>query len=1055
MLNHSGVRPRDILPFAGAAIVGLAAVVLPGPPTDWALFAVGAGLTLLIATVGFAAARARRGRVLIVVLPLLYFAAVALLRHSGTTGAAGFVPLIMLPIVWLALFGSRSQLIAGLVAMAAALLIPFLLFGDPRYPSTAWRSTLLWLVIATLTGLAIQSLVARQRTTRDRLSSVLQNATGTAIIATDANGTITVFNRGAERMLGYSASEVIGKATPELIHLPEELAAHAAELGIQPGPGMFQELGRKAEAGTWAFTYVRKDGRHVPVSLTLTVERDPAGVTTGFLGVATDIGERLRAQAALEAERDFSATVVDTAGSLVMVLDPERRIQRFNRACERLTGRTEAEVLGLVPSEHFVPSAEDAARVSGALREARPEDYPIDFEVEWLSAHGERRLIAWSSNCLLDGDGRISHIVAAGTDVTERRRALHAAMEASRAKSDFLANMSHELRTPLNGVIGMLELLMDTDLSPEQREYARTATTSGDALLGVINDILDFSKIEAGKLELDDTDFDLRQVVEDATEILALEAHGKGLELTAWIDEQVPPLVHGDHGRLRQVLTNLLSNAVKFTQAGEVAVRVSAEPQANRLLVRAEVADTGIGIEPARIAELFEPFSQEDSSTTRRFGGTGLGLAISRQLVELMGGELSAESAPGRGSTFRFTASLQPAKGTRPTRRPRAGLPEGLRILVVDDSATNRQIVRGYLDARVTVCDEAESAEDALVLMHTAANSGVPYAAVVLDCHMPGMDGIQLARAIRATPSLRTARLVMLTSAVSQRDSAREIDVDAHLTKPVRRASLLETIAGVLDSAGGPRPAAEPAAAEPSVPATGKCVLVAEDNPVNQLVIGGMLAKRGYEADIVTNGRAALAELDRERHAAVLMDVQMPELDGYETTRRIRAGEDGAPRMPIIAMTAGAMEGDREAALAAGMDDYLSKPLRPEQLDAVLERWVGATAAAPPEPILDESRIRGFRESYPDIAERLVALFIDTTPPLLDELETASARGDEESVRRLAHKLKSSCDNVGAARMAAACRTLELPGSAHAALVEDLRAAYPATLAELRGAVTA
>ncbi|HWM09280.1 MAG TPA: response regulator [Solirubrobacteraceae bacterium] len=913
------MHPREILPFAGAAVIGLAAVLLPGPPTDWALFAVAAGLTVAIAAVGFLAASLQRGRALIVALPLVYFIVVALLRHSGTNGAAGFVPLIMLPIVWLALFGTRDQLVLGLVAMAAALLIPFLLFGDPQYPATAWRSTLLWLVVATLTGLAIQLLVARVKSTRDRL----------------------------------------------------------------------------------------------------------------------------------KAERDFSAAVVDTAGSLVMVLDPQGRIERFNRACEQLTGRSEAEMRGRRVSECVAESAE-AERVGKLIGEATPADFPISFEIEWLAAAGEPRLIAWSNTCMLGDDGRISYVVAAGTDVTERREALREAMAASRAKSEFVANMSHELRTPLNGVIGMLELLLDTELDPDQREYARTASTSGDALLSVINDILDFSKIEAGKLELDETDFDLRQVVEDATEILAHEAHGKGIELTAWIDEQVPPLVRGDRGRLRQVLTNLVSNAVKFTPSGEVSVRVGADPRGDSLVLRAEVIDTGVGIEPERIAQLFEPFSQRDTSTTRRFGGTGLGLTISRQLVDLMGGELTAESVVGEGSTFRFSAVLGRASG-RPTRRARRGLPEGLRVLVVDDSATNRQIVRGYLDPRVTTCDEAESGEDALMMLHTAANAGTPYALVVLDFHMPGMDGAALAAAIRGTASLRSARLVMLTSAAAQRALADGVEVDAHLTKPVRRASLLETVGEVLG--GEPRPAE--VVAPPTTPSGGR-VLVAEDNPVNQLVIQGMLAKRGYDADLVTTGRAAVETLDRERHVAVLMDVQMPDMDGYAATRRIREDEAAGPRMPIIAMTAGALDGDREAALEAGMDDYLSKPLRPDRLDAVLERWIGgAPQPAADPPLFDDSRIRGFRESYPDILERLVALFIETTPPLLDELAAASQRGDREALRRLAHKLKSSCDNVGAVRMSAACRRLEDSADEYRALVDELRAAYPATLAELRGAVTA
>jgi PAS domain S-box-containing protein len=1045
MIEHSSVQPREILPFAGAALLGLLVVLLPGPPTDWAVFALGSFLTFAIAAIGFTAAGVKRGRPLILLLPLAYFVAIALLRHSATTGAAGFVPLIILPIVWLAMFGSRRQLVIGLAAMTVALLLPFLAFGEPRYPPTTWRSTVLWVVVATLTGLAIQSLVVRVRTTRDLLSGVLQNATATAIVATDPDGTIKVFNRGAERMLGYSGDEVIGKLHASALHDDREMEACAAELGVEVGPEVFNALGPEARRWTW----VRKDGTTLPVSLSVTVEHDDEGAVAGYIAVATDKTAVLRAEAAVKAERDLAAAVIDTAGSLVMVLTPDRRIERFNRTCEALTGRSEAEVRGKRPAELFPADPAEAERVAKVLSQAKPEDYPLEFELDWLDANGERRLIVWSNSCLLDEHGEIEHIVAAGADVTERRNALYDAMDASRAKSEFLANMSHELRTPLNGVIGMLELLMDTELDREQREYARTAVTSGDALLAVINDILDFSKIEARMVELDIGDFDLRQVVEDASSILAHEAHGKGVELTVWVDEHVPPAVRGDAGRLRQVLTNLISNAVKFTPAGEVSVRVGTEElDGDRLLVRADVSDTGIGIAPDRIAALFEPFSQEDSSTTRRFGGTGLGLAISRQLVELMGGELTAESAPGEGSTFRFTAIVEPASGERPTRRSRASLPEGLRVLVVDDNATNREVVRGYLDPRVTTCDQAESGEDALVMLHTAAGEGAPYEVVVLDFQMPGMDGLELARAIRSTPSLRSARLVMLASAVSERGEG----IDAYLTKPVRRAALLDAVASALAPAEHPRPAIEP---QPPAtpPVAGGRLLVAEDNPVNQLVIQGMLAKRGYSADIAATGREALEALDRERHVAVLMDVQMPELDGYETTRQIRAAEDGGPRVPIIAMTAGALEGDREAALEAGMDDYLAKPLRPEALDAVLERWLGvAPEPAPAEPLVDDSRIQNFRENYPDIVDRLIALFVDSTPPLLQELDAAAETGDEEQVRQLAHKLKSSCDNVGATRMAAICRALEHPNGDPRPLVDELTAAYPPTLDEIRAA---
>jgi two-component system, sensor histidine kinase and response regulator len=916
-----GVRMRELIPFFAAALIGLLAVVLPGPQTHWGLYAVAAGITVAIAAAAVAAVRFRRGRPLILIGSLAYFGAVVLLRHSGTTSAGGYVPLMLLPVVFLALFGTRRQLLIGLAGMTLALLVPFLVYGDPQYPNTAWRTAVLFLTVGALTGLSIQSLVARVR-----------------------------------------------------------------------------------EAGS------------------------------------------------------LSDAVVDTAGTLVMVLTPQGKIERFNRACELLTDHTEQEMKGRRPTE--LVAEHDRSRVVGVFDRVTGGDFPIEFEIEWIAADGSLRLIAWSNTCLVDTSGQVTHIVAAGTDITDRREALARAVEASRAKSEFLANMSHEIRTPLNGVIGMLELLSDTDLDPDQREYARTAAMSGDALLGVINDILDFSKIEAGKLELDINDFDLRAVIEDTAEVLAHQAHQKGIELTAWVADGVPPLVRGDAGRIRQVLLNLLSNAVKFTEVGEVSVRAQTRLLAgNELYVDIEVSDTGIGIEPDRIDALFEPFLQEDSSTTRRFGGTGLGLAISRQLVELMSGTLSATSTPGEGSTFRFSAEVGVSTAQRPTRRRRYSLPEGLRILIVDDSSANREILRASLESRVTRCDEAGSGEDALVLMHTAAGTGEPYELVVLDHHMGGMTGLDLARAIRRTPSLRLARLVMLTSTASVGRGG-EPDIDAHLTKPVRRAALLETVAGVFTERDELPAAPAPAAPHPDFVAR---VLVAEDNPVNQLVIQGMLDKRGYASDIVANGREALAELARGRHAAVLMDVQMPELDGIEATARIRAEEADGEHLPIIAMTASAMEGDRERCLEAGMDDYISKPLRPDQLDAVLERWLGGAPTPPPaasgngaaSSLIDVGRVERFREDYPEIAERLVALFADTTPPLLEQLSNAIHAGEDDTVRRLAHKLKGGCQNVGATRMATLCRQLEDPNGRARQLADELAAVYPGTLAAIRAALTA
>lgn len=825
------------------------------------------------------------------------------------------------------------------------------------------------------------------------------------IIKADLQDRFEECNQAFLDMLGYSLDELKGR--PCMAFTPERW--HAVEDDIYA-----RQILTRGYSDEYEKEFTCKDGSFLPVSIKLWLTKNEQGEPENLWGLVRDMSARRRA----ETELKRLALVAQKAPSAVIMTDTDGRIQWVNEAFTRITGYEADEVMGRKPGE-FLQGPDTEFETIQRIGEALRQHEPIACEIYNYRKNGEGIWLSLSITPVRDETGRLLGFIGLETNITERKRTEEAlaryaedlesataaqennaaqltqlveeletarqrAEDAARAKSEFLATMSHEIRTPMNGVIGMTGLLLDTPLTAEQREYADTVRHSAEALLTIINDILDFSKIEAGKMDLEVIDFDLRTAVEEAIELFAGQASSKGIELGCLIHSTVPTALRGDPGRLRQILINLLGNAIKFTAQGEVVVEIKsnnfvsqappdapapAEPAPALCELHFSVQDTGLGIPQDRLHRLFQSFSQVDTSTTRKYGGTGLGLAICKKLSEMMGGGIGVESALGKGSTFWFTVCLeqQPANIREVT--PRTDL-NGLRALVIDDNKTNRKIFRLQLASWGVISDDAEDGNLGLAMMREAAMRERRYDLVLLDFMMPTMDGIALAHLIKADPLLASTKLLLLTSAGRQGDGqrAREAGIDGYLTKPTRQAHLWSCLTKLMGrSAVEETPptalVTRHTVAEMTMQ-TRALILVAEDNPVNQKLAVRLLEKLGYRADVAANGLEAVTAVKTIPYRAILMDCQMPEMDGFEATKAIRLremqqrGEGSDPphltpgHLPIIAMTANAMKGDRELCLEAGMDDYIAKPIKPDALKAVLERWV-LTQEASEQPMVN------------------------------------------------------------------------------------------------------
>jgi PAS domain S-box-containing protein len=889
------------------------------------------------------------------------------------------------------------------------------------------------------------------------LQNAIFNSANFSIIATDEKGVIQLFNVGAERMLGYTAADVLDKITPADISDPQEVIARAKALSVELStpitPG-FEALVFKASRGIediYELTYIRKDGSRFPAVVSVTALRDNQSAIIGYLLIGTDNTARKQVEAEqklldqrLRDQQFYTRSLIESNIDALMTTDPSGIITDVNKQMEALTGCTRDELIGAPFKNYFT----DPERAEAGIKLVLSEKKVTDYELTARARDGKKTVVSYNATTFYDRDRKLQGVFAAARDVTERKRldqtlqdtnvklesAKFAAEKANLAKSDFLSSMSHELRTPLNAIIGFSTLALNTDLSPKQHDYIRKISDSGVSLLDIINGILDFSKIEAGKLEMEQTLFRLDDALSSVIAVVEQKAIDKRIELLLDVSPEIPQQLVGDSLRLCQVSTNLVGNAIKFTEKGEVELTVtSQERTAGRTKLQFSVRDTGIGLPPEHLAKLFQPFTQADGSTTRRFGGTGLGLSISKRLVEMMGGDIWAESEPGTGSTFSFTAWFDIAS----TENSPPSIPEamnGMRILVADENVASQKILVKLLSTLPVRVDTVDSGSEAITAVQSQ-DAADPYQLILMGWQMPEMDGLEAARRIKGDLTLSTVpAIIMIAPFGGETDQADayEAGADGFLRKPVSSSSLYDAIVGILSPEELSAVKRSLHRLETAYNFTGAHILLVEDNEINQAFATELLKVVGATVDVANNGREAVERVvsGGQRYDMVLMDIQMPAMDGYEATRNIRA-DFRFKALPILAISAHALVEDRQKTIDAGMNAHITKPIDPKALFSAMSRYLRQSAAGA-QSLAQRSKGAVGQVVIPDIPGvdvtgvlyrlagnvrlylQLLRKFMEDQTGAAAALESALGSGDRSLAERLAHTTKGVAGNIGA-----------------------------------------